>query len=113
MSFCAKACCPQPEVGKSGDDAAIDQKPSKDRRCKDVLCLILFILSLGLSALVTIAAYQVGNPDRLIYGSDYLSNLCGSGDHADRPFAFYPRMGQDLLEHRAEVGLCIPHPGFP
>ncbi|XP_071476563.1 choline transporter-like protein 1, partial [Diadema antillarum] len=75
--------------------------PLRQRSCRDVPCLIIFLVFLGGMGYVTYLALRDGNPARLIYGDDSFGNVCGrknspisnvslSGrDMTDRPYVFF------------------------
>jgi choline transporter-like protein 2/4/5 len=64
------------------------------------------------------AGVASGNPERLIYGTDYLGNVCGSDTMKDKPLVYYPRMNKDLLDAASKgtsvldtnmYGICVPN----
>ena len=66
LTLCAcvlvwQCCCPpQAEIEKEVEpEDNGHMKLGKERGCTDCLCLLLFILALGIAALIAIAAYQV------------------------------------------------------
>lgn len=60
-----------------------DPKPIKyeeNRKCTDVLFLLLFAgFWIGFIAVASVG-FANGDPDRLLYGTDYLGFVCGKGD---------------------------------
>ena len=88
------ACC-------SSDAAEYGDKVfNKDRRCTDLLCLILFLVTWAGMVTVAIVSFTKGNPDRFMYPTDYLGQFCGKTgtDVAHLPYAFYPRLNQDVQQ---------------
>uniref|UniRef100_A0A7S1WZW3 Choline transporter-like protein n=1 Tax=Tetraselmis chuii TaxID=63592 RepID=A0A7S1WZW3_9CHLO len=64
------------ESPQRGEEAIIT--PYSDRKTRDVLCLVLYILfwvgMLGIAGL----SFFIGDPKRIIYGSDGFGNTCGA-----------------------------------
>eukprot|EP01059_Diplonema_ambulator_P011605 TRINITY_DN215_c0_g3_i2.p1 TRINITY_DN215_c0_g3~~TRINITY_DN215_c0_g3_i2.p1 ORF type:complete len:624 (+),score=133.08 TRINITY_DN215_c0_g3_i2:65-1936(+) len=79
-------------MGKQlSDDAEVYDEPAAvglhaKRGCTDFLFLVLFVAALLGYAVMCSIAYETGNPWRLIYGTDYLGNVCGltGGKNAPR-----------------------------
>ncbi|KAK6180571.1 hypothetical protein SNE40_012702 [Patella caerulea] len=75
--------------------------PVKDRTCRDVLFLVLFICFIGGMCYVSYLGFISGNPNRLIYGTDSWGNVCSQNndkipgsnlsgqDMGQRPVIFY------------------------
>jgi len=71
--------------------------PISKRKCTDFLCLLLFLaMWVGLIA-TAIVGYQQGDPDRLVYGSDYLGRVCGGSQLPTLTYTVYPRPQQDVI----------------
>ena len=87
-------CC-TPKEEKTGP------KPLSDRRCTDILILILFALFWGGLVAIFTVVWSTGDTMSLFYDADYLGNRCGVGALKNRTKAYYPRMADDLLEQRA------------
>ena len=87
-------CC-GPKEEKTGP------KPLSDRRCTDILILILFALFWGGLVAIFTVVWSTGDTMSLFYDADYLGNRCGVGALKNRTKAYYPRMADDLLEQRA------------
>lgn len=51
-----------------------------DRRCRDILCLLLFAIFWGGMFIVAAYGIQMGDLARLQYGDDYLGNTCGKNN---------------------------------
>lgn len=65
-------CC-----GNEEDDKV--QKYQENRSCTDIPCCLLFIAFWAGYVAVASVGFKYGNPDKLLYGTDYLGNLCGTG----------------------------------
>mmetsp|Transcript_43400 Transcript_43400/g.112898 ORF Transcript_43400/g.112898 Transcript_43400/m.112898 type:complete len:782 (-) Transcript_43400:413-2758(-) len=77
----------------------------KNRKCRDVLCLIIFsIVQLGVVG-VGVFGYLYGNPYRLYYGYDYNGTICGRGDAEQYGAVFYPSPLAELSGSSSAV--CI------
>jgi len=72
--------------------------PISYRKCTDCLFLIIFILYCIGILIIGGIAFENGNPNRLVYGSDYLGRVCGEGNKSGEPYLVYPRVYQDVVE---------------
>lgn len=70
------------------------------RGCTDCGCFILHIIFWAVCIFVAVVAYKNGDPNRALYGIDYLGNNCGHGD---------PDL-TDLLPNRWSTRLNIWYP---
>lgn len=68
---------------------------SKARQCTDLPCLFVFITFWVGLAFVAIYAFMIGNPLRMIHGSDSFGNVCG---HSNSKIDNLPFSGLDLTE---------------
>ena len=82
-------------------EASTGPKPLSDRRCTDILCLLLFALFWGGLVAIFTVVWSTGDMMSLFYDADYLGDRCGVGALKNRTKAYYPRMADDLLEQRA------------
>ena len=57
--------------------------------------------------IIAINALATGDITGLTYGADYMGNRCGTGDLADRPKLWFPRLSHDLGE---QYGIAQSHP---
>jgi solute carrier family 44 (choline transporter-like protein), member 2/4/5 len=71
--------------------------PSGERKCRDVLCCGMFALFWVGMIVIAGIAFDNGNPSRLLYGTDYQGNVCGTGDYKDMKYITYPRTTEDFL----------------
>jgi hypothetical protein len=63
---------------KSRLDPKLENGPSRDRGCTDIICCILFILFIGGCIWVTSTAFSRGDPWKLAQPFDVDSNPCGA-----------------------------------
>lgn len=68
-----------------------------ERQCTDTLCLLAFLVTLGLVALVGGAGASMGDIASVAFGKDHLGRRCGVGELAHLRKVFYPRLGGELL----------------
>jgi len=110
------------------DSTAAEQKPLKsskygpqdleDRRCTDVFCLIMFVLSLLTVFTTSIMIFVRGDINDIRYGVDYAGNRCGTGVNHGKKKLWYPRIGEDVAEQSIVLstrpwdivlyGICVP-----
>ncbi|RHY61663.1 hypothetical protein DYB30_001469 [Aphanomyces astaci] len=91
--------------------------PTPMRKCRDVLCcVIFFVFWLGMAVLAVVGVAN-GTPERLLYGTDFNGTVCGTGVFADSTFLYYPRINDDMMTQAAHgispldmkfYGLCVP-----
>merc|ERR1719238_192887 len=62
----------------------------KTRHCRDVPCLILFLLYWVGMVVVASIALDKGVPERLLYATDYQGHTCGRGEKVDTKLIYYP-----------------------
>ena len=86
---------PAPRKGCCGCSAAPAEEwgmiPTQQRKCRDSFCCLLFLV---------VGAFGIyfGNPARLLYGTDYLGQTCGSSTAVkDSKYIVYPRVNEDFL----------------
>jgi choline transporter-like protein 2/4/5 len=94
MKFPTFPCC-----GKKPEGEKKPKKPS-DRKCTDIVCLVIFILFLGILGAILAISVSTGDWASLVYEADYMGNRCGVGDYATKPKAFYPRIPRDMFEQK-------------
>lgn len=112
----SSCCCPSGEYEPQLAQRA-NLKSSKQRKCTDCCCFLIFFLSVGVMMLIQTAAAKLGDPNKLLHGADYTGTICGVGDMAAKPYAHYPRLGDDLVSQRHKFasapwnihlyGLCV------
>ena len=86
-------------MGRRGE-LEVEPRPARrqDRRsCTDVLCLALFLVFIGGWVGVAILGFLNGRPEQLIYPSNSRGEICGRGDHAERPHLFFYDLSQCLV----------------
>lgn len=75
----------KPDEGtkKPSRDATADPHPSfglkANRGCTDVFCLLVFVIFWGAFGFMASVVFKQGDPNRIIYGTDWLGNNCGHG----------------------------------
>ncbi|KAE9009355.1 hypothetical protein PR003_g15784 [Phytophthora rubi] len=99
-------CCSNTEqVGVKDGVALQGVAPANSRKCRDVLCVLVFaVFWVGMVA-IAIVGFMHGEPKRLLFGSDYNGTTCGTGKHDNQPLTFYPRITQDLVEQASNPSL--------
>jgi hypothetical protein len=65
------------------------------------MCIVYLIFMLGMLGIGAFSL-SIGNPERLVYATDYEGNVCGSAngggpDYTSMKRAVYPRINQDML----------------
>ena len=80
------------EMQAPGDKAALADEPevvlpvsSRRRGCTDCLFLLAYALSLAGFCIIASTSLDRGNPYRIVYGTDYLGNVCGRVGPSDSP----------------------------
>ncbi|KAH9197150.1 hypothetical protein AeNC1_000862 [Aphanomyces euteiches] len=107
-------CCSSKEdVVPDGSGGVV---PTKTRKCRDVLCCVIFVVFwLGMVVLAIVGVAN-GTPQSLLYGTDFNGTVCGNGAVADSKYIFYPRMNEDMQVQAAKgiqplsmkfYGLCV------
>eukprot|EP00499_Haloplacidia_sp_CaronLabIsolate_P015236 CAMPEP_0196781634 /NCGR_PEP_ID=MMETSP1104-20130614/10011_1 /TAXON_ID=33652 /ORGANISM="Cafeteria sp., Strain Caron Lab Isolate" /LENGTH=754 /DNA_ID=CAMNT_0042151867 /DNA_START=46 /DNA_END=2310 /DNA_ORIENTATION=+ len=100
------SCCRGSNRVKSAEEAYQELLPlNQPRKCRDVLCILIFMAFwLGMIIVASIA-FTDGNAFRLLYGKDFKGNICGhdSGVSSLDKVA-YPRLTEDLLAARDRFG---------
>lgn len=94
------------------------------RSCTDILCGWSFLIVGMILIIVTAStAFKLGDPKRLLYGQDYLGNICGEPKQNDVPpsaqadwsrrlYLWYPltydfKQKKLLVEEALKLGLCL------
>jgi len=75
---------------------------TKNRRCTDVVCLVLFVAFLVGWGIVAIIAFRDGDPQKVLYPTDSRGNICGRGENAEKPL-----MMMFDISRCAEIGKAI------
>jgi choline transporter-like protein 2/4/5 len=81
-----------------------------DRRCTDVVFLLIFSFFWIGMFVVGGLGFLTGDPARLMYGTAYDGRPCGSGlDRVDKKYIYYPQMQTDLfLAYQDDPGKYNP-----
>ena len=90
-------CCKSKVVP---DDHAAVKYDKVKRKCRDILCTLIFIVFCLGMIIVAAVGVQNGDPLRLVYATDYKGSTCGDGKLGS--IAYFPRMNQDLLDASRE-----------
>ena len=76
LKLCTMSCCTGEEDNSLLEKEGL-QGPTENRRCRDLPCLVLYIVFwIGLVVVAGVALSD-GEPRRIIYGTDSWGNLCG------------------------------------
>ena len=88
----------------------------EERKCRDLLFLLLFIAFWGGLIAVASIGWQKGNPKVLLYGVDYAGNVCGDGALKDYKYHYwmnpnevaegFAKFGVDALKKAKSI--CVP-----
>ncbi|UJR34024.1 hypothetical protein I4U23_021438 [Adineta vaga] len=75
-------------------DSCIRYEPPKQgldrkRSCTDIPCCLIFLIFIGGFVILSIFAFQEGDPKQLLHPTDSQGNLCGSGNLQDRPYVYF------------------------
>ena len=81
---------------------------SNQRKCTDILCLLLFLVFWLGMIIIAAVAYVSGQPEKLVYGVDFRGRTCGAKasksvdvpayDLREYKYLLYPRLPQDLYD---------------
>ncbi|CAG9467592.1 unnamed protein product [Pedinophyceae sp. YPF-701] len=102
-------CCGREKDVKHVPDENEPVKPYENRRCTDILFLIIFIAWWVGMFVVCGIAFQRGEVERLLYGVDSFGNTCGTNDLGDRKKIYWTN-NFDLLTFaniKTGVKICI------
>ena len=80
----------------------------QNRRCTDILFLVIFALYWLGMIVVTVIGTQQGDPRRLVYGTDNAGRVCGGDELPDKPYTVYPRTAEDALLAGEEISRTEP-----
>lgn len=99
---------------------------NQKRKCRDVLCIPIFIAYWVAMLFILYVSLQHGDPARLVFATDYLGNICGAnpaqmvvedqengtglcyGGEACGKFITYPKLDEDL--YGAQLGGFLANP---
>lgn len=120
MGCCFARLCRGRNDGLKDEGSAEGELPrmlmnKTERKCTDVLVLLLFIASFGGIAWILGECLARGSdPNRLIRGVDYDNRVCGKSDGVtDEPYAAWPYTEFDLLDPSLltsmyHIKVCLP-----
>ena len=90
--------------------------PASKRKCRDCFCCSLFLVFWVGMLVVGVIGLKFGNWMRLVYGTDYKGQTCGSdAEVKSMPLTVYPRTNEDFLANQAKAspldytfyGICV------
>ncbi|CAF3313153.1 unnamed protein product [Rotaria socialis] len=61
----------------------------RKRFCTDIPCCILFLVFVAAFVVLSVFAFKEGDPRQLLYPTDSFGNLCGTGEHVERPYVYF------------------------
>ena len=79
--------------------------PNEKRSCTDVLCFMLLVIFILIWIVIAVYAFAHGNPFQLIYPSNSEGEICGRGDHQDKPNLLFFDLTR-CIKISATVGGC-------
>jgi choline transporter-like protein 2/4/5 len=98
-------CCGK-KVADEGAPPPLDVE-KVDRKCTDLLFLLLFIAFwVGMVGIAAVGI-AMGEPERLIYASDYEGTTCGGADKPDQKYIYYPKITEDIIDNM-NAGISSP-----
>eukprot|EP01029_Cantina_marsupialis_P022930 TRINITY_DN5644_c0_g1_i1.p1 TRINITY_DN5644_c0_g1~~TRINITY_DN5644_c0_g1_i1.p1 ORF type:complete len:786 (-),score=258.57 TRINITY_DN5644_c0_g1_i1:291-2648(-) len=71
--------------------------PAKNRKCRDCFCLLLFVLFWCGMAFIAKIGFEEGEPETLIFGTDYDGTPCGMDENDGKKHMVYPRIQEDFV----------------
>ncbi len=84
----------------TGDDAEEEEEefegPMKNRGCRDVLCLLIFVAYVGFMTYLFFYSLFYGNVSHLTHGYDISGNVCGKDGNEEVDDV--PYSGRDMEE---------------
>jgi choline transporter-like protein 2/4/5 len=87
-----RGCC----GGKTAPEGF--QRIAQDRKCTDIGCLLFFIVFWVTMVAVAIVGIQTGEPQKLLYASNWEGDTCGGPKFPEKKFTLYPRTTEDIVE---------------
>ena len=96
-------------------DEAIKAGPLHNRKCTDILCLLIFIVALIGGGYVAVYSYENGNPERIMRPMDADGNFCGkTPGYEDYPYLYYTNIESTFwLPYGVCVSRCPASPSDP
>lgn len=67
----------------------LENGPIEERECKDIICLILFVINIGAMLYCSYFAYYNGNLTKIFRGTDIDKNICGEGVTFEYPYIYF------------------------
>lgn len=89
---------PEPKKGGCcGRGEVIGMAQKGQRGCRDILCLLVFLVFWVGMLIIGGLGFKYGDYKRLIYATDYTGQICGTGSVSGQKYAVYPRLGLDFF----------------
>lgn len=101
-------CCPEPGDGSKHEYTRSNMNPIEDRKCRDVLFLLLLIAALAGSVGLSIYSTYEADLDVLKYGISSAGGLCTHGSNQDKKYLMYCLNGTSGLDglDQGVVAVC-------
>jgi len=77
----------------------------KTRRCTDVPCLLLYIGCCVGMFFVAKMGFARGDPNRLLFATNYQGEVCGRGNHSETPLIYFPELEKEMVAWAMEVAI--------
>ena len=97
--------------GKYGEAHKYDENfkgPIQKRSCTDIFCFFLFVAFVVGWGAVGVVSFTWGNPMKLVYPSNSKGEICGRGDHWDKPYLLFFDLTKCLRPSAALSGCPTP-----
>ena len=79
-------------------DPAIEKGPLTNRRCTDILCLLIFIVACGVGGYIGVYCLENGDPDRIMAPMDADGHFCGRDPgYEEYPYVYYSYLQSPLF----------------
>ena len=85
-----------------------EQMMATDRKCTDLLLLLMFLMFWAGMVAVMMIGIMNGDVDKLTYGTDYEGNVCFKGKNEGLQYAHYPRTNEDIIAMLGSESLSTP-----
>ena len=103
-------------MGCGGEDEDYDmvdydpanKGPNSKRSCTDIICLLLLTVFCSVWLGIAVYGFAHGNPFQLVYPSNSEGEICGQGDHSDRPFLLFFDLTRCVKMSAALGGCATP-----
>jgi len=82
----------------------------ENRKCRDVLCCLFFIIFLGVCVFVAVIGFKNGDPDLILYPYDEDGKECGREDKEDYKYLYFYNSIENLKNWKIKEvinGFCV------